>query len=152
MRVVLQRVNHAKVTVDGEVVGQIGAGFVALVGVGNGDRREDAEALASKIATLRAFAADDGRFDRSLLDDPDRKVLVVSQFTLLADVRKGRRPSFSAAAPPEVAEPLVEHFADALRDQGVAVESGRFGAMMDVELVNAGPVTIVLDASAGRVL
>ena len=101
---------------------------------------------------MRVFSADDGRFDGSLLDDPDRKVLVVSQFTLLADVRKGRRPSFAAAAPPEVAEPLVEQFASALRRHGVGVESGTFGAMMDVDLVNAGPVTVVLDASAGRVL
>ncbi len=146
MRVVLQRVTHASVTVDGRVVGAIADGMLVLVGVADGDSEAQADALAAKIAGLRIFADAEGRFNESLLDIGG-SALVVSQFTLHADVRKGRRPSFTAAARPEIAEPLVDRFAEALRAQGVPVESGEFGAMMSVELVNDGPFTIVIDSS-----
>ena len=115
-----------------------------LVGAGHADTSETAARLAAKVARLRIFPDDEGRFDRSLLDT-DGEALVVSQFTLLADTRKGTRPSFTGAAPGHLAEPLVEHFCEALREQGVHVETGVFGARMEVELVNDGPVTIVLD-------
>jgi len=151
MRVVLQLVSRASVGVAGEIVASIGPGFVALVGVGNGDGPPDAAALAAKVSGLRVFGDADGRFNESLAD-AYRAVLVVSQFTLFADVRRGRRPSFAAAAPPEVAEPLVNQFADELASAGIPVETGVFGAMMQVELVNDGPVTIILDASGGRIL
>jgi D-tyrosyl-tRNA(Tyr) deacylase len=124
--------------------GSIGAGLVILLGIADGDNEADAERLAGKIARLRIFEGDDGRFDRSLVD-VGGAALVVSQFTLIADTAKGNRPSFSGAARPEVAKPLYEHFAAALRDLGVPVETGVFGARMQVELVNDGPVTIVLD-------
>jgi D-tyrosyl-tRNA(Tyr) deacylase len=149
MRAVVQRVTNASVTVDGATVGTIGRGLLILLGVGGGDTGDDAEMLAEKIANMRIFADDDGRFDRSLLD-VGGAALVVSQFTLYADTRRGRRPSFSAAAAPDVAEPLVLTFAEALRVRGVQVESGRFGAMMQVALVNDGPVTIVLDSETLR--
>lgn len=145
MRLVVQRVANASVSVDGDVVGSIGVGLLILVGVAPDDTREMAAALARKCAELRVFPDDDGRFDRSLLDIAGA-ALVVSQFTLLADVRKGRRPSFTAAAAPEVAEPLVRAFADAMRALEVGVETGRFGAHMDVALVNDGPVTIIVDS------
>ncbi len=145
MRAVVQRVSRAAVRVDGDVVGACGRGLLVLVGAGHGDNSETAERLAAKIARLRIFADEEGRFDRSLLDTGG-KALVVSQFTLLADTRKGNRPSFTAAASPEVAEPLVEGFVQALRDLGAHVETGVFGARMEVELVNDGPVTIVLEA------
>jgi D-tyrosyl-tRNA(Tyr) deacylase len=144
MRAVVQRVSRAAVRVDGELVGEIGRGLLVLVAVAAGDGEPDADALAGKLARLRIFENEDGRFDRSLLDTGGA-ALVVSQFTLLADTAKGNRPSFSAAAPPADAEPLVERVAASLRDLGVAVETGRFGARMEVELVNDGPVTIVLD-------
>jgi D-tyrosyl-tRNA(Tyr) deacylase len=124
--------------------GSIGAGLVILLGIADGDNEADAERLAGKIARLRIFEGDDGRFDRSLVD-VGGAALVVSQFTLIADTAKGNRPSFSGAARPEVAKPLYEHFAAALRDLGVPVETGVFGARMQVELVNDGPVTIVLE-------
>ncbi len=146
MRVVVQRVISASVTVEGEQVGSIGRGLLALVGVAQGDGQEEALRLARKCAEMRIFADDGGRFNLSLLD-VEGEVLVVSQFTLLADVRKGRRPSFAAAAAPDTAEPLVEAFAQAMREAGVRTQTGRFGAMMVVELVNDGPVTIVLDSA-----
>jgi D-tyrosyl-tRNA(Tyr) deacylase len=146
MRVVLQRVSRARVLSGGETVGQIGPGLVLLLGVARGDDIAAAERLARRIVRLRVFEGDDGRFDRSPLDTGG-EALVVSQFTLLADSRrqKGTRPDFSQAAPGEQAEPLYEQFCQALRALGVAVETGTFGARMDVELVNDGPVTLVLD-------
>ena len=143
---VVQRVSRAAVRVDGTIVGACGPGLVVLVGAGQEDTAETAERLAAKVARLRVFPDDTGRFDRSLLDTGG-ETLVVSQFTLLADSRrqKGTRPSFSDAAKPEIAEPLIERFVDALRAQGVHVETGVFGARMEVELVNDGPVTLVLD-------
>jgi len=146
MRVLLQRVSRASVTVDGEVVGKIGRGLLLLVGVGVDDTEREAEYLASKIATLRIFPDDEGRMNRSVLD-ADGAALVVSQFTLYADARKGRRPSFVGAAAPDKAVPLLDHFISQLEAAGVPVEQGRFGAMMDVELVNEGPVTIWLDTA-----
>ena len=145
MRVVLQRVSSASVTVGGEVVGAVGGGLLLLVGVAEGDDAATAQTLAKKCAEMRIFAGDDGRFDRSLLDTSG-EALVVSQFTLLADARKGRRPSFITAAAPEIAAPICDAFADSLRTLGVRVATGRFGAHMVVELVNDGPVTIVLDS------
>jgi D-tyrosyl-tRNA(Tyr) deacylase len=143
VRAVVQRVAAARVRVDGEVVGEIGRGLCVLLGVARGDR--EVERLAEKIARLRIFPDDDGRFDRSVLD-AGGAALVVSQFTLLADTRKGNRPSFAGAAPPEEAEPVYARFCSALESTGVHVERGVFGARMAVELVNDGPVTIVLDA------
>jgi D-tyrosyl-tRNA(Tyr) deacylase len=144
MRAVVQRVSRAAVRVDGEVVGACGRGLLVLVGARHEDTPETAVRLAGKVARLRIFENDDGRFDRSLLDI-DGEALVVSQFTLLANTAKGNRPSFTDAASPEQAEPLVERFCEALRTEGVPVSTGRFGARMEVELVNDGPVTIVLD-------
>ena len=143
MRAVVQRVTRARVTVDGGTVGQIGAGLVVLVGVADVDGEQEAEALAGKVARLRVFEDDAGKFDRSV-GDTGGAVLAVSQFTLIADTRKGNRPSFSHAARPEVAEPLFDRFCAALLSLGLAVETGAFGARMEVELVNDGPVTIVL--------
>ena len=140
MRAVLQRVARASVTPGGS----IGTGLCVLLGVAEGDDEDAAVRLAGKVARLRVFENDDGRFDRSLLD-VGGAALVVSQFTLLADTAKGTRPSFSGAARPERAEPLYERFAQALRELGVEVATGVFGARMQVELVNDGPVTIVLD-------
>jgi D-tyrosyl-tRNA(Tyr) deacylase len=140
MRAVVQRVSRARVTPGGE----IGPGLCVLLGVARGDAEEEAGRLAGKIARLRIFPDDDGRFDRSVLDVAGA-ALVVSQFTLIADTAKGNRPSFAGAAPPEQAEPLYERFASELRALGVPVETGVFGARMEVELVNDGPVTIVLD-------
>jgi D-tyrosyl-tRNA(Tyr) deacylase len=144
MRVLLQRVSKASVSVDGEVVGAIGRGFVALVGVGQDDGEEQARWLANKVAGLRVFEDAEGKFNLSLAD-VGGSVLVVSQFTLYADARKGRRPSFVDAAPPEIAQPLVDRFSDLLRSEGVPVEEGVFGAMMLVEIHNDGPVTIWLE-------
>ena len=144
MRAVVQRVSRASVRVDGETVGACARGFVVLVGAGHEDTLETAARLAGKIARLRVFENDEGRFDRSLLE-VGGEALVVSQFTLLANTTKGNRPSFTEAAPPDQAEPLVDRVADELRALGVAhVAAGRFGARMEVELVNDGPVTIVL--------
>ncbi len=143
MRAVVQRVSRARVLVDGEVRGEIGRGLCVLLGVGRGDDRAAAEWLAGRAARLRIFENDEGKFDRSLLDIGG-EALVVSQFTLIADTAKGNRPSFTEAAPPEEAEPLYEAFCAALGALGVPVETGVFGARMEVELVNDGPVTIVL--------
>jgi D-tyrosyl-tRNA(Tyr) deacylase len=141
VRAVCQRVSLARVRVAGEVVGEIGPGLCILLGIARGDA--ETERLAGKIARLRIFPDDEGRFDRSLLDTGG-EALVVSQFTLLADTEKGNRPSFTAAAPPEDAEPLYEQFCADLVALGIRVERGVFGASMAVELVNDGPVTIVL--------
>jgi len=143
MRAVCQRVSTARVLVGGEPVGEIGPGLCVLLGVARGDEAAKAARLAGKVARLRVFEDDAGRFDRSLLD-VGGAALVVSQFTLVADTAKGNRPSFSGAAPAEEAEPLVERFCAELRALGVAVATGVFGARMAVELVNDGPVTIVL--------
>jgi len=139
LKAVVQRVARARSTPGGEV----GPGLCVLLGVATGDSHAEAERLAGKVARLRIFQNEEGKFDRSLLDTGGQ-ALVVSQFTLIADTAKGNRPSFSAAAPPEVAEPLYEAFCEALAAQGVEVARGVFGARMQVELVNDGPVTIVL--------
>jgi D-aminoacyl-tRNA deacylase len=144
VRAVLQRVSEARVAVDGVSVGEIGAGLLVLLGVAGTDDEAEADRFARKVARLRIFEAEDGRFDRSLLDTGGA-ALVVSQFTLIADTAKGNRPSFSAAARPEQAEPLYERFCTTLAADGIHVERGVFGARMAVELVNDGPVTIVLD-------
>lgn len=144
MRVLLQRVSKAAVRVDAETVGAIDQGFVILVGVGHDDSEAQATWLAKKIAGLRVFEDEDGKFNLSI-QDVGGSALVVSQFTLFADARKGRRPAFVDAAPPEIAEPLVERFADLLRAAGVPVEMGVFGAHMHVEIHNDGPVTIWLE-------
>lgn len=130
--------------VDGEAVGEVGAGLCVLLGISREDGDDDATRLAGRVARLRIFENEDGKFDRSLLDEGGA-ALVVSQFTLIADTAKGNRPSFSGAAPPEQAKPIYERFCRTLREQGVEVATGRFGARMAVELVNDGPVTIVLD-------
>ncbi|MFN2470025.1 MAG: D-aminoacyl-tRNA deacylase [Gaiellaceae bacterium] len=144
MRAVVQRVARAQVSVSGETVGEIGAGLLVLLGVAAADTQAEADRLAAKIARLRIFEDDDRKFDRSVLDT-DGAALVVSQFTLLADTHKGNRPSFSRAAAPELAEPLYERLCAALERNGVAVARGVFGTRMTVELVNEGPVTVVLD-------
>lgn len=146
MRAVVQRVTRAAVDVDGERLGQIGLGLVVLVGVSQQDGPRDVAYLSHKIAGLRIFPGAGGRFDRSVLD-VGGELLVVSQFTLYGDTRKGRRPSFETAAPPEVAEPLIDAFVAALRATGASVATGRFRAHMQVELVNDGPVTISLDSA-----
>jgi D-tyrosyl-tRNA(Tyr) deacylase len=143
MRAVVQRVSHARVLVGGAVRGEIGAGLCVLLGLAREDDAAAAERLAGRVARLRIFENEEGRFDRSLLD-VGGAALVVSQFTLLADTAKGNRPSFTDAAPPEEAEPLYERFCAALRALGVEVATGVFGARMEVELVNDGPVTIAL--------
>jgi D-tyrosyl-tRNA(Tyr) deacylase len=145
MKAVVQRVSEARVRVRGEVVGEIGAGLCVLLGVARGDGPEQAVRLAGKLARLRVFEDEEGRFDRSLLD-LGGEALVVSQFTLLADTAKGNRPSFTEAAPPEQAEPLYERFCEGLRRLAVPVATGVFGARMEIELTNDGPVTIVLNA------
>ncbi|MGD0115720.1 MAG: D-aminoacyl-tRNA deacylase [Dehalococcoidia bacterium] len=146
MKALIQRVSRASVEVDSEIVGAIGAGSLILLGVADGDGIDEARRLARKAAEIRIFEDADGHFNLSLLDSGG-EALVVSQFTLLADTRRGRRPSFTEAAPPEVAEALVLEFEESLRAAGVHVASGRFGAHMKVELVNDGPVTILLDTS-----
>jgi len=146
MRLVVQRVTSASVRVEGQVVGAIGAGLLVLVGVREGDNDAVAGRLAAKTADLRVFADDEGRFNRSLIDTHG-EALVVSQFTLYGDVRRGRRPSLNDAAKPEVAEPLVETYATALEMLGLRVARGRFGAHMQVESVNDGPVTILIDSA-----
>jgi D-aminoacyl-tRNA deacylase len=144
VRAVVQRVSRASVRVNGEETAAIGAGLLVLLGVAAGDAEHEAERLAGKVARLRVFENEDGKFDRALLD-AGGAALVVSQFTLLADTAKGNRPSFTGAAEPERAEALYESFSAALRELGVPVATGVFGARMEVELVNDGPVTIVLD-------
>jgi D-aminoacyl-tRNA deacylase len=145
MRAVCQRLREGRVRVAGEVVGEVGIGLCVLLGVARGDGDAEAARLAGKVARLRVFADEDGRFARSVLD-VGGAALVVSQFTLIADTAKGNRPSFGNAAPPEEAEPIYERFCEELRALGVPVETGVFGAVMQLELVNDGPVTIVLDA------
>ena len=147
MRALLQRVSRASVTVDEQVVGQIGQGLLVFLGVGRDDSEAQVKFLADKIAYLRIFGDDEGKMNRSLLDTGG-EVLVVSQFTLYADMRRGRRPSFTDAAPPVVAESLFEHFKDALASYGLTVASGIFGASMTIEIRNEGPVTIWLDSEA----
>ena len=146
MRVIVQRVQEAKVSVDGETIAAIGPGVVVLVGVTHNDNDEAARWLAQKVAGLRIFEDAEGKMNAGLLD-VGGEALVVSQFTLYADARKGRRPSFTDAAPPEVAEPLVRRFADELAAAGVPVRTGVFGAHMLVEIHNDGPVTILLEKS-----
>jgi D-aminoacyl-tRNA deacylase len=143
MRALLQRVTRASVVVDGETVGQIGDGWLVLLGVGHGDTSEIAAQLADKVAYLRCFEDADGKTNRSILDTGGA-VLVVSQFTLYADTTRGRRPGFTNAAQPDIASELVEHFARALQKLGIRVAEGRFGAHMEVSLVNDGPFTIWL--------
>jgi D-aminoacyl-tRNA deacylase len=145
MRAVLQRVSRAQVTAAGEIVGEIGRGLVVLVGVEQGDTEADAQQLADKCVQLRIFDDADGKMNLAL-SDVSGAMLVVSQFTLLGDCRKGRRPSFIQAAPPEIAERLYETFVAAVGAQGIPVATGRFRAMMQVELVNDGPVTLLLDS------
>lgn len=150
MRTVVQRVSEARVIVDGSVVGEISAGLLLLVGIAVGDGPVDVRKTVGKISQLRIFGDDDGRMNRSILDTGG-SVLVVSQFTLLADVTRGRRPSFVGAAAPEQARPLMEAICSALCDLGIKVETGVFGADMAVELTNDGPVSIVIDVSNGRI-
>jgi D-aminoacyl-tRNA deacylase len=144
MKAVVQRVSGARVRVGEDTAGEIGPGLSVLLGVARGDGQDEAVRLAEKVARLRIFENDEGRFDRSLLD-VGGDALVVSEFTLIADTEKGNRPSFTDAAPPEEAEPVYEAFCEALRDLRVVVETGVFGARMSVELANDGPVTIVLE-------
>ncbi|GIP39240.1 D-aminoacyl-tRNA deacylase [Paenibacillus sp. J31TS4] len=147
MRVVLQRSKEATVTVNGEVVGRISSGLVLLVGVTHEDTEQDAKYLADKLAGLRIFEDEEGKMNRSVLE-AGGSVLSISQFTLYGDSRKGRRPNFMAAARPEQAEPLYEKLNELLRGCGLQVETGVFGAMMDVRLTNDGPVTLILDSRA----
>jgi D-tyrosyl-tRNA(Tyr) deacylase len=148
MKAVIQRVKSARVLVGGKVTGQIDRGLVIFLGVGKGDGSQDADYLASKIAGLRIFSDPAGKFDLSVRD-VGGGVLVVSQFTLYGDCRKGRRPSFTDAAPPEVAQELYEYFIERLGQQEVSVETGTFQAIMEVHLTNDGPVTILLDSQRG---
>ncbi|MFM7321635.1 MAG: D-aminoacyl-tRNA deacylase [Armatimonadota bacterium] len=151
MRAVLQRVSEARVEVDGVVVGRIGAGLLVLVGVGVEDTPADADRLAGKVAELRLFPpqGDSDGMERSV-QEAGGSVLAVSQFTLMGDCRKGRRPSWSAAARPEHAQPLYERFVSAVRDRGIPVETGRFRTEMKVHLVNDGPVTVLVDTDQAR--
>ena len=145
MKTVLQRVSKASVRVDGEVVGSVDGGFLVLLGVGHGDTNEDIDYLVRKIVGMRVFSDADGKFNLSI-KDIGGSLLVVSQFTLFADTKKGNRPSFISAAAPDVAKKLYEEFCEACFAEGVRVERGVFGAMMEVELTNDGPVTIVIDS------
>jgi D-tyrosyl-tRNA(Tyr) deacylase len=142
MKMVIQRVSRAEVRVDDEVVGRIGAGLMVLVGLERDDGEPQLERAARRVATLRVFSDDEGRMNRGL-DEVGGAVLAVSQFTLAGSIRKGRRPGFDRAMPGDLAEPMFERFVELLRAEGVRVETGVFGAMMDVELVNDGPVTLV---------
>lgn len=145
MRVILQRSKRASVKVDGAVTGAIDSGYVLLVGITHEDTEKDAKYVADKIAGLRLFEDEEGKMNHSILENGG-DILSISQFTLYGDVKKGRRPSFISAARPEAAEPLWKSFNDALRNNGLTVETGVFGAMMDVELVNDGPVTILVES------
>ena len=147
MRAVIQRVRQASVSVEGETVGAISTGLMILIGVTHTDTEDDARWLAQKIATLRIFEDDAGKFNLSVIDI-HASALVVSQFTLYADARRGRRPDFIDAARPEIAEPLVNRFVELLREQGLRVETGKFQARMLVQISNDGPVTLVLDSPA----
>ena len=145
MRAVVQRVSSSSVMIENEVIAEIGPGLLVLLGIAKGDVPTDAEYLADKISHLRIFEDENGKMNRSLVEI-GAQLLVVSQFTLLGDCRKGRRPSFINAADPEVADKLYEHFVDKARQKGVCVQTGRFRAMMEVALTNSGPVTLVLDS------
>lgn len=145
MRAVVQRVKQSSVKTNGEIVGRIGRGLLVLLGVAKGDRAEDADYLANKILNLRIFEDEDGKMNRSLREIGG-ELLAVSQFTLIADCRKGRRPSFIAAAEPGKATELYEKFVERVRQTGVAVQTGRFRAMMEVALINDGPVTIIIES------
>lgn len=145
MKAVVQRVSESSVTIDSEVAGKIGAGLMVLLGVAVEDTEKEADYLAEKIINLRIFSDENGKMNLSLLD-VGGEMLVVSQFTLLGDCRKGRRPSFIAAAGPEQGNALYEYFVDCIRQKGITVATGRFGAMMDVSLVNDGPVTLILES------
>ena len=146
MKAVIQRVSEASVTVNGKIVGEIGKGLVILLGVHQTDEKADAEYLASKIPELRIFEDQQQKMNRSLLD-VQGEILAISQFTLFANTRKGRRPSFIEAAGPEKAQTLYQYFVDLLRNRGIPVATGIFGAMMEVKIFNQGPVTIILDSS-----
>lgn len=145
MKVVLQKAKQASVTVDGQIVGQINRGYVLLVGITASDTKEQVEALANKIVKLRIWEDEEEKMNRSILDEQGA-ILSISQFTLYANTKKGNRPSFTEAARPEIAEPLWQEFNDTLRRLGMHVETGIFGAMMDVQLTNIGPTTILLEA------
>jgi D-tyrosyl-tRNA(Tyr) deacylase len=145
VRVVVQRVSSASVDIGGETVGAIGNGLVLLIGVAREDSKEDAEFVANKCVNLRIFEDNEEKMNRSLLDTGG-EILAISQFTLLGDTRKGRRPSFINAADPEKGNMLYEYFIDCLKGEGIRVEQGRFGAMMDVRLTNRGPVTVIVDS------
>lgn len=145
MRLVVQRVTRASVAVDGEVLGSIGIGSLVLAGVGADDTAKVVDRMADKLIALRYFEDDEGRTNRSIAD-AGGALLIVSQFTLYADLRRGRRPGFTAAAPPSLAVPLLERFVERVRSAGVPVETGRFGARMAVDLVNDGPFTLVIDS------
>jgi D-tyrosyl-tRNA(Tyr) deacylase len=147
VRLVVQRVSRAEVRADGVIVGSIGRGAAVLLGIGVGDTPELADRLADRLVALRYFEDADGRTNLAI-DDVGGSFLVVSQFTLLADLRRGRRPGFALAAPPEMAEPMVDRFVARLRDGGRTVETGRFGAAMELDLVNDGPFTLILEAGA----
>jgi D-tyrosyl-tRNA(Tyr) deacylase len=150
VRIVLQRVAHASVTVDGSMAGSIGEGLLLLVGIEPTDTHEDVSRATEKVINTRVFPDEDGRMNRSLLEIGG-SALVVSQFTLLGDLRKGRRPSYLGAAPPEMAEPMIEQMVGQLREAGIHTETGVFGATMEVGLVNSGPVTLVMSINQGRV-
>lgn len=145
MKAIIQRCSSARVTVDEEIIGQIGQGLMLLVGVTHEDEEKDADYLAEKIAGLRIFEDESGKMNHSVLD-VQGAILSVSQFTLYADTRKGKRPNFMAAAKPDLAEPLYEYFNEQLRNKGLQVETGKFGATMDVSLTNDGPVTLILES------
>jgi D-tyrosyl-tRNA(Tyr) deacylase len=145
MRAVVQRVSEGEVEVDGDIVGKVGNGFVVLVGVGKDDTEKDVEYLIEKVLGLRIFEDDFGKMNLSITD-VGGEILAVSQFTLYGDCRKGRRPSYDGAAPPDVAERLYGLFVEEMRKRGVKVETGRFRAIMDLHLINSGPVTILLDS------
>ena len=146
MRAVVQRVSRARVTVGDDIAGEIGRGLLVLLGVGHEDSEDDADYLAEKIVGLRVFEDDSGKMNRAV-GEAEGSVLVVSQFTLYGDVRRGKRPSFDAAAPPEKARTLYEYFVDRVRASGLRCETGKFQEVMQVEVVNDGPVTILLDSS-----
>ena len=145
MRAVIQRVKHSRVTVNGNVIGEIGAGLMVLLGVEKGDVPKDADYLAEKISNLRIFQDENKKMNCSLLDTKG-EMLVVSQFTLMGDCRKGRRPSFVKAADPDTADTLYTYFVDKVRETGVPVQTGEFQQMMDVSLVNDGPVTLIVES------
>lgn len=146
MKAVIQRVTEASVTINGKTISRIKRGILILLGVGRGDSEAEADWLARKCAELRIFEDEQGKMNRSV-EEIKGEVLVVSQFTLCGDCRKGRRPSFDSAAMPEIAKPLYEYFCAQLRDKGLEVQTGEFAAMMDVGLVNSGPVTLILESS-----